>query len=191
MRITDRQFAESSRIGKLGEAQFYERHAYTPWLLCEDVSDNLEYRSKDIDFLVENLVTGKKTTVEIKTDTRATQTGNLFIEEWTNKECAVPGYLYKSQADIIVFYFVNGLRKHTHNAIYVSLPALRAFVEANKDNSRILKRREVNGGYDPYNKKKTVTGWTMPVTVLLSHPELIITREEWDVEQETNNWMAA
>ena len=45
-----------------------------------DVTKNPQYFDKDIDFIVRNPDTGKVTTIEVKSDSRMHDTGNLFIE---------------------------------------------------------------------------------------------------------------
>jgi hypothetical protein len=42
--------------------------------------------------------------VEYKTDARAADTGNLFLEIWSNKEAKKKGWLHTSKADIFMFY---------------------------------------------------------------------------------------
>lgn len=45
-----------------------------------DVSDNPEYWSKDIDFIITSSASGLTRTFEIKWDTRINSTNNLYLE---------------------------------------------------------------------------------------------------------------
>lgn len=128
-RITDVQFDISLEVGYLGEDRFLEYISNKFWLECEDVSQDKEYQHKDIDFLITNTVTGKKTTVELKTDTYTT--GNFFIEEYTHKESNTYGWLYKSQADVLVYYFVTG-------TVHPVTVLLSSGVITSKDNWELL-----------------------------------------------------
>lgn len=42
--------------------------------------------------------------IEYKTDDRTDQTGNLFIETWSNRELRRYGWAFATRADIIVYY---------------------------------------------------------------------------------------
>jgi len=46
--------------------------------------------------------------VEVKTEEK--HTGNLFLETWSNKSCNNPGWMVKSDADILIYHFLdNGM----------------------------------------------------------------------------------
>lgn len=64
-------------------------------------------------------------------------TGNLFIETWSNREWGTPGWLFTSQADILMVYFLD-----VDKLICVSLPALKHWL-LNKDNPALDRYRSV------------------------------------------------
>lgn len=43
-------------------------------------------------------------TVEVKAEMK--WTGNLFLEEWSNRSKFTPGWMYTCQADVLAYYFV-------------------------------------------------------------------------------------
>ena len=91
--------------GKVGEAAFTEylrnnRYSY------EDVSGNPEYWHRDIDFTLESQVEeGKEITVEVKSDSLISKTGNFFIEFENSHPNG--GWYNFCEADYIAYYDVN------------------------------------------------------------------------------------
>lgn len=71
-----------------------------------DVSDSLEYRHKDIDFLLINQEENQKCSLEVKSDRRIHQTGNFCIEESNDRkyEGLRDGWLHYCEADYVCFY---------------------------------------------------------------------------------------
>ena len=69
----------------------------------KDVSDIVEFRKKDIDFLYS--IDGKGwTSVEVKTDNRMSKTGNIVVENaMFRKKGRVNGWLYYCEAHILCF----------------------------------------------------------------------------------------
>lgn len=183
-RITDKQFNISLEIGYLGEDRFKEFVKRNPWIDLEDVSELSFYQNKDIDFIITNNLNGRKATIEIKTDTFTT--GNFFIEETTHEQYNTPGWLYKSEADILIYYFINGTTEE-QNVYFLNLNNLRMWVDKNKDNTDLLTPKKVFGGYDPKNNKKTVRGWTLPVKKI-SQTGALLLADIWDTFDVKNNW---
>lgn len=67
-----------------------------------DVSDNPEYQKKDIDFLLSNGYSN--ISVEVKSDTRLFETGNIAIElAMYRKTGYYPGWYHYCDADIICY----------------------------------------------------------------------------------------
>ena len=65
--------------GKQGErlfAQIMRNRNYT----VVDVSNNPDYWSKDIDFIITSPTSGETKTFEVKWDSRISRTGNLYLE---------------------------------------------------------------------------------------------------------------
>lgn len=95
-------FFDRNLLGRKGLLQVIK---YLESLECTkeviDVSLNKEYQQKGIDIL--HILERK---LEVKTNSWAKQTGNFFIETWSNKERNVKGWFYTSQAEYIL-YLVN------------------------------------------------------------------------------------
>lgn len=99
-------FEDRLEVGKSGEAVvadwFRNRGNYV-----QDVSNDKNYWSKDIDFIITNK-NGDVFTVEVKTDYNMSKSGNLFFEGVYYKETGDRlGWFYYCQADYVVFYDVN------------------------------------------------------------------------------------
>ena len=88
----------------------------------EDLRDNAEARSKDIDFRVFNKNSSTMTTLEVKTDERSEETGNLFIEysNTNNRSHNYKGWYYYCEAEYIAF-----IQEHNHKAHIVLMEELR------------------------------------------------------------------
>ena len=81
------------------------------WLLSrpnvakvESVASDPKYQHQDIDFLV---TTTQNTTYTVEVKTDAYITGNIFFETLSNVEAKVPGCMYKTKADFLLYYFIN------------------------------------------------------------------------------------
>jgi Holliday junction resolvase-like predicted endonuclease len=91
-----------------------------------DLSDNWEYRRKDIDLLLDN---GKQqTTLEIKNDIKSETTGNIFIETYNeyNQSHSKQGWFFYCQACFLCF-----LQEQSKTAHIVSFDDLRQSIKAN------------------------------------------------------------
>ena len=114
-------FDESLKEGESGE--------HVVWNLLQnqknirsivDVRKDKKFQEKDIDFLVEN-ISRQFTSIEVKTDFKAHETGNLVYELTTSKHI---GCFEKTQAEYIMYYIpadkvvhmidVVGLRTYIH-----------------------------------------------------------------------------
>ncbi len=68
-----------------------------------DVSDCVNYQSKDIDILVQGFLQDREATFEIKNDAKIGSTGNIFIEDGFDRKTGFcQGWLHKCQADVLV-----------------------------------------------------------------------------------------
>ena len=74
----------------------------------QNVEDDKDYRSRDIDLLCILQVGGSERTVsiEIKADTKAHKTGNFFFETLSNASLRTKGCFLKSQADLLFYYLM-------------------------------------------------------------------------------------
>lgn len=105
--------------------------------IITDVSNNWEYRRKDIDLLLEN-TKHQKTTMEIKNDTASERTGNLFIETYNsnNKSHSYKGWFFYCGAEYICF--LQEQSKAAHIVLFDELKeqiAAKAYRTANSSNA--------------------------------------------------------
>lgn len=68
-----------SNSGRQGEIIFSRRMIENGYKV-EDVSNNSDYWSKDIDFIITSPITGAVKSFEVKYDSRINKTGNLYLE---------------------------------------------------------------------------------------------------------------
>lgn len=97
-----RTFENDLSIGKQGEylvVSALKQHGHN----IVDVSDNAEYRKKDIDIIISK--NGVSATVEIKNDLRSNQTGNVFVEltNTNNRSRNGEGWFAYCEADYLCF----------------------------------------------------------------------------------------
>lgn len=92
-------FQELKRKGEVGEMAVIN-HYQKKGCAVEDVSDNPQYFKYDIDILINGQ------TVEVKTDYRMYETGNLLLEMVSNSNPAYykEGWFITSKAQVFVFY---------------------------------------------------------------------------------------
>ena len=98
----DKNFYTSLEYGKRGE-KMISLALTAKGNKMIDVSDDLQYRKCDIDFIVER----KRDTItlEVKSDYKSQETGNFFVEylNWNNKSHNYDGWYKYCQADFICF----------------------------------------------------------------------------------------
>lgn len=105
MKYTNTQkdyFYSCLRTAKIGEeivADIFKKDGYT----IQDVSENKEWQESDVDLLVykNNKLVHK---IEVKTDEKALETGNVFIETKSNQSL---GWVWKTEADYIYIVIPN------------------------------------------------------------------------------------
>ena len=119
-------FYNDIRRGKVGEKLFADAYA-AAGNKVEDVSDNIDYRRRDIDFIVSNK-RGQQTTIEIKTDEASEYTGNVFVEyaNNNNKSHDYLGWLMYCEAEYIGF-----VQPHNRRALIVSFAELSTHIKEN------------------------------------------------------------
>lgn len=146
MKIHD--FNDSILVGEKGEEKVKK------FLECRfpviDLRDNKIYQEQDIDFMSDN---ENHYTFEVKTDTYTT--GNMFLETTSAMEIDSTGWLYKTKADYVLYYFVNYAR-----LVVLDRKRLLAWFNENKDNLqeyRKLLKNTYSGGY------YTTEGYAIPV----------------------------
>ena len=90
-----------------------------------DVRKDKRFQEKDIDFLVEN-ADQQFTSVEVKTDFKAHETGNIVYELTTSGNI---GCFEKTQADYIAYFIPKTKQVHM-----IHVRALRSYIDKNKPN---------------------------------------------------------
>ena len=103
-----------------------------------DVSEDVKYQNSDVDFLVyttKNTVYG----VEVKTDFKAHETGNIFFEVETAGNI---GCLAKTKADFIYYYLY-----HTKKLYVIITEKLRWFIEQKGPLLELVKGGDNARGY--------------------------------------------
>ena len=88
--------------GKYGErlfAQTMRNRNYT----VKDVSNNPDYWSKDIDFIITSPASGEVKTFEVKWDSRIHKTGNLYLELSNVNSKGGVGWFNFCEADYIAY----------------------------------------------------------------------------------------
>lgn len=146
-------FNKSLSIGEAGEALFAtEMKKRWPEIQVQDVSEDDDYRRKEIDFILVK-PDGATLTIEIKSDLNA-WSKNLFIETWGNKSINRKGWLYTSEADVLVYIFLNGLDDKSPNMLWIDFSSLRQYVHLNPNLRE--KHAAVEESIRGYGTKETI-----------------------------------
>ena len=103
MKVHD--FKTSLERGKAGES-FLDQH-FSTWFDIQPVSLDTE-KQQGIDRRFTPKDGSQPFTVEYKTDYRAFETGNAFIETLSIDTNGASGWAAKSQADMLAYYLPNG-----------------------------------------------------------------------------------
>ena len=140
-------FATQNKIGKTGA------EAIDHWLKLlgyeiEDVSENKQYQKIDVDRLLIR-PDSSITKAEYKTDLKAKQTGNLFFEHLSVEHRNIPGWGWKSQADLWIFYIPS------QEILAVNPGKMRYLITETLPN--LTKKTIPNQGYNS-------TGYPIPLT---------------------------
>lgn len=112
-------FLKAKRVGDQGErlvANWMQQLGYT----VEDVSMNREYFSKDIDFIVTK--GEEQMTLEVKTDQRMADSGNILLEIQVDVEKNKDGWYRYCQASHL--FFVDIRQKQVHCVRFAELKQL-------------------------------------------------------------------
>lgn len=120
---TLKELLEPIKIGESEIKQLLRAAAYK----VEDVSDNPQYWYKDIDLLVTNPRTGNTAAIEVKRDTRISETGNFFIEYENPRSRGGKGWFEFCEADFL--YYIDAAAALCY---VIKLDKLRRFIQENK-----------------------------------------------------------
>lgn len=133
------QFQVQNEIGQQGE-EVIRAHFEKYGIKTHSV--DLRTNKTGVDFYVEE-ADGRKTLYEIKTDSMAGRTGNLFIENISNSSTGALGFLHTTKSDFILYYIPELF-------FYIELPTpeLREFVLRYKN--KFTQRSCQNPGYKSF-----------------------------------------
>ena len=94
-----------------------------------DMSNDSEYRKKDIDFRVITKNKKEERTLEVKSDYSSQYTGNFFIEyqNYNNKKRNYKGWYYYCEAEYICF-----VQQENHKAYIVKFEELKQDIKKNR-----------------------------------------------------------
>ena len=153
-------FEQQNAKGKVGEALVSQYLINKGWDV-EDTSSNPDYFKKDIDFLVSK--NGLDMAIEVKTEAKMNETGNMFIEDKISYSYgSKPGWRHYCEADYMW---------------HVNPKTQIAFVYKAKDmaeliDSYVFKYRSCNDGFKmvygylvPIEKYKTTGYWYQEVNL--------------------------
>lgn len=94
------KFQDSLKVGNKGEA-LLDKHFSKKFHITEV---DRETQMLGVDRIFEHKEKEHRCSVEYKTDAREADTGNVFIEIWSNKEAGKRGWAYTSLAQWLYFY---------------------------------------------------------------------------------------
>ena len=114
-------FDECLKTGGYGEHAVWNRLIKSKSVRSiVDVREDKNFQDKDIDFLVEN-IDRQFTPIEVKTDFKAHETGNIVYEVSTSNNI---GCFEKTQASFIMYFIPGSQQVHV-----LSVKALRTYIE--------------------------------------------------------------
>lgn len=130
------------RRGAIGENLVYE--LLKSGESCIDVIDVRSYdyfRGIDVDFL-QIKSDGEPVKIEVKTDLQAHNTGNIAYEYVSSCNIKTIGCFEKTKSDYIFYYLMKSGQLYLFNT-----PQLRAYVEKNKEEWRLVRMGDDAKGY--------------------------------------------
>lgn len=101
-----------------------------------DCSNDKYFQDKDIDFMAE-MIDGKVVKYEVKTDTKAHETGNIV---WEHTSSGNVGCLARCEADCILYYL-----RESGALYWFWTQEMRKYIESTKP--RLIKMADKNTGY--------------------------------------------
>ena len=131
-------FGKMLEEGKVGEdlaMSYMQRLGYE----VTDVSGNRNYFYKDIDFLAKK--GDIRMAIEVKTESRTAKTGNVCIEDITNKALNKPGWIHYTESTHLFF-----VEKQTRIIHCVRTDELRQLFHDEKANLKRLELDTLEGG---------------------------------------------
>lgn len=124
----------------------------------DDLQEDKYYQEKDIDFLWKYINNGlQQKYCELKTDTIAHKTGNIFIELVSNTRKNTKGNFLYTQCDLFMYYLINSKK-----LFIFDMNKLKTYVGKNINNFAIKKTQSNITENMSYN----TLGITIPIRIL-------------------------
>jgi hypothetical protein len=115
-----------------------------------------------------NDAAGSLWAIECKAE-RENAHGNFFFESWSNKSQFNPGWLWKIQADLLLYHFLNDERQDDKNEVYVMrLDELRAWAFETESTGRWRITRWKEKRQDKYEQLNDTWGFCVPIQAVLA-----------------------
>lgn len=99
---------------------------------------------------------GEVIAIEIKVE-ESNEHGNLFLESWSNKSRYNPGWLIKSEADLLVYYFLS-----TDECYVLRMQQLKAWAFTT-DHGRWAISHFPERQQNKYDQRNDTWGWCVPI----------------------------
>jgi hypothetical protein len=120
------------------------------------------------DLIVKRPNSIKHELVELKIE-QTNKHGNLFIETWSNKSWFNPGWIYKSKADLLFYYFLEQDELYT-----MSMVDLKKFVFKVNDQKQLMAFGKYKERQQSKHSQPNLTcGLCVPIPDLLQQPGLL------------------
>lgn len=120
------------------------------------------------DLIVKRPHSDKHELVELKIE-KTNAHGNLFIETWSNKSWFNPGWIYKSKAELLFYYFLEQDELYTMNMV-----DLKKFVFSVNDNGQLSAFGKYKERQQSKHSQPNLTcGLCVPIRDLLQQPGLV------------------
>ena len=98
-------------------------------------------------------------TVEVKVDTRD-ETGNLFLETWSNKQRFTPGWMVTGNFDVLLYHFIN-----IDMVLSINFQKLKGWAFGTDGmKGRVYDFREVK--QNRFDQKNDTHGRIVPITII-------------------------
>lgn len=112
--------------------------------------------------------------LEIKAE-QSNKSGNLFLETWSNKSRLNPGWLVKSRADYLLYYFVD-----TDELYRIGLPSLQRWAFACDENHRPNISRYPEKKQSKYDQINDTWGACVPLSEIGRYVGVHLSRPKMD-----------
>lgn len=155
-------FVEASSIEARGQRVLlpWLRHRFSEVVAFNSGPSHLKMQ-KQCDLVAESKDGGHFVCVELKIE-ESNAHGNLFLESFSNKSRCNPGWLFKCEADLLLYYFIE-----TDDLLTLSVRKLKAWAFSNHNGSWAVASYPERG-QGKYQQLNDTWGWCVPIEQCLS-----------------------